>query len=76
MPSVAAYVTGNSKIPSEHLDVILDVLGLNLMFGSDKPLPKAVNFLLEQGTTPDERFFESEENGRRVYRYGSTPAGQ
>lgn len=29
-PSVAAYVTGGNRIPAEHLDVILDVLGLAL----------------------------------------------
>lgn len=29
-PSVAAYVTGGNRIPAEHLDVVLDVLGASV----------------------------------------------
>lgn len=29
-PSVAAYITGGNRIPADHVDVILDIIGKDL----------------------------------------------
>lgn len=69
--SVANYVSGPNSIPLHHLDTVLAVLGLTLHLG-DASTVDVRNFLIRMSEHPDERFFESNEDGRHVYRYRET----
>lgn len=69
--SVANYVTGPNSIPVNHLDTVLAVLGLTLHLG-DASTVDVRNFLIQMSENPDQRFFESNEDGRHIYRYGAT----
>lgn len=70
-PSVANYVTAGKDIPIDHLDTILDVLGLtlNLVDAAGVNVP---DYLLAMSEHPDQQFFDSDEQGRHVYHYGET----
>ncbi|MBZ9714920.1 helix-turn-helix domain-containing protein [Deinococcus multiflagellatus] len=69
--SVSNYITGTNSIPPHHLDTILAVLGMTLHLG-DASTVDVRNVLIAMTEQPDRQFFESDDRGRQIYRYGET----
>lgn len=76
VPSVASYVSGSGKIPAEHLNAILEELGLAVELSSTLALPAPMAFLLGMGASPAPAHFVSVEEGRHHYDYGETLLGK